>query len=281
MTFTEKLLRCSRQNDSLLCIGLDTDVERIPRFLLREKDPVGTFNRAIIEATRDLVCAYKPNAAFYEALGEEGWRALAASRRMVPDPIPVIADAKRGDIGNTARQYARAFFEQMGFDAITINPYMGFDAVVPFLEYPDRCALVLCLTSNPSAGQIQGLSADGRPVFAHVARRVVEWSRQGLCGLVAGATRAADLSLIRQIAPRLPILIPGVGAQGGDLARAVANGVDSSGELAIINVSRAVLYASGERDFAEQARQKAMDLKEAINRARRSRAEKTRRGDGT
>jgi orotidine-5'-phosphate decarboxylase len=277
MTFTDKLLHCSRRSDSLLCVGLDTDLERIPRFLLKEKNPVRVFNRAIIEATSDLVCAYKPNAAFYEALGEDGWGALAATRRMVPDPIPVIIDAKRGDIGNTARLYARAFFEQLDFDAITVNPYMGFDAVAPFLEYPGRCALVLCLTSNPSAGQIEGLPADGRPVFMHVAGRAVEWSRHGLCGLVAGATRADDLRQIRALAPRLPILIPGVGAQGGDLERAVANGVDESGELAIINASRAVLYASDGRDFADRARQEADALRRAINRARPPRPAAERR----
>jgi orotidine-5'-phosphate decarboxylase len=270
MTFAEKLLQAGRRNDSLLCIGLDTDLERIPRCLLREKDPVLTFNRAIIEATSDLVCAYKPNAAFYEAMGERGWGALAATRKMVPDSIPAIIDAKRGDIGNTARLYARAYLRELNFDAITVNPYMGFDAVAPFLEYPGRCALILCLTSNPSAGDIQGLSADGWPVFEHVARRAVEWSRHGLCGLVAGATRVDDLRRIRRVAPRLPILIPGVGAQGGDLERAVAGGVDDSGELAMINAARSVLYASGDRDFAERARQEAMVLRDAINRARRA-----------
>lgn len=274
MSFTEKLLRCSRRNDSLLCIGLDADAERIPRFLLKEKHPVRAFNRAIIEATSDLVCAYKPNAAFYEALGEEGWAALAATRRMVPDPIPVIIDAKRGDIGNTARQYARAFFDILNFDAITVNPYMGFDAVAPFLEYSGRCALVLCLTSNRSAEEFETLEAGGRPVFEHVARRTVEWSRHGLCGLVAGATRAGDLRQIRRIAPRLPLLIPGVGAQGGDLVQAVTGGTDAAGELAIINAARSVLYASEGRDFAEQARQEAMALRDAINRARRAAKEK-------
>jgi len=189
---------------------------------------------------------------------------------MVPGEIPVIIDAKRGDIGNTARLYARAFFEGLQFDAITVNPYMGFDAVAPFLEYPGRCALVLCLTSNPSAGEVEGLSAGGEPVFLHVARRVVEWSRHGSCGLVVGATQAGDLRQVRRIAPRLPILIPGVGAQGGDLPQAVANGVDASGELAIINVARSVLYASDGPDFAERARQEAMIMRDAINSARRS-----------
>ena len=269
-SFTQKLLNASRRNDSLLCIGLDADLERIPGCLLKEPDPVLAFNRAIIEATSDLVCAYKPNAAFYEVLGSEGWRTLADTRQMVPGEIPVIVDAKRGDIGNTARLYARVFFEQLQFDAITVNPYMGFDAVAPFLQYPGRCALVLCLTSNPSAGDIEELSAGREAVFLHVARRVVEWSRHGSCGLVVGATRAGDLRQVRRIAPRLPILIPGVGAQGGDLPRAVANGVDASGQLAIVNVARSILYASDGPDFAERARREAMAVRDAINQARHS-----------
>ncbi|KPL16587.1 MAG: orotidine 5'-phosphate decarboxylase, partial [candidate division Zixibacteria bacterium SM23_81] len=163
MTFIDKLRQAARRNNSLLCVGLDVDVDRIPKVLLSEKDPVETFNKAIIAATSDLVCAYKPNVAFYEALGEAGWRALGQTRREVPEEIPVIADAKRGDIGNTARMYARAFFEDMGFDAITVNPYMGFDAVEPFLKFGDKCAFVLCLTSNPSAQDFQRLSGERGP----------------------------------------------------------------------------------------------------------------------
>jgi orotidine-5'-phosphate decarboxylase len=268
MTFNDKLRQASRKNNSLLCIGLDADLERIPKFLLKEPDPVLAFNRAIIEATADLICAYKPNVAFYEALGEEGWRTLLRTRRMVPAEIPVIADAKRGDIGSTARMYARVFFEDMGFDAITVNPFMGFDAVEAFLRYPDRCALVLCLTSNPGAGDFQQLSVNGEPLFMEVARKVVAWGEKGPCGLVVGATRAGGLTRIRGIAPGLPILIPGVGAQGGDLAEAVRNGIDGSGELAIINVARGVLYASAGRDFAERARGEAMRLRERMNEVR-------------
>jgi orotidine-5'-phosphate decarboxylase len=268
MTFTEKLIQASRTNNSLLCVGLDVDLDRVPPFLLAEKDVVGAFNRAVIEATADLVCAYKPNMAFYEALGEKGWRALHKIRQCVPEEIPIIADAKRGDIGNTARMYAKAFFEDMGFDAITLNPYMGFDAVEPFLKFGDKCAFVLCLTSNPSADDFQRFSQSQRPLFLEVARKVVAWSQHGSCGLVVGATQAGDLKQVREMAPQLPILIPGVGAQGGDLATAVRDGVNGSGELAVINVARSILYASAGRDFAQRARQEAMRLRDEINRHR-------------
>jgi orotidine-5'-phosphate decarboxylase len=268
MTFINKLRQASRKNNSLLCVGLDVDVDRIPKFLISEEDPVGAFNRAIIEATSDLVCAYKPNVAFYEAQGEAGWRALGRIRREVSHEIPVIVDAKRGDIGNTARMYARAFFEDLGFDAITVNPYMGFDAVEPFLKFDDRCAFVLCLTSNPGAEDFQRLSGGQGPLFQEVARQVVRWSQHGPCGLVVGATQAGDLRSIREIAPHLPILIPGVGAQGGDLSSAIRNGVDASGELAIVNVARSILYASDGRDFAHKARQEAIRLRDEINRIR-------------
>jgi orotidine-5'-phosphate decarboxylase len=268
MSFVEKLLNTCRKNNSLLCIGLDTDLRRIPEFLLSEDNPVLAFNRAIIEATADLVCAYKPNAAFYEALGKSGWETLRQTRCLIPEGIPVIVDAKRGDIGNTARMYAQVFYEDLDFDAVTVNPYMGFDAVEPFLAYPGRCALVLCLTSNPSAGEFQHLSVDEEPLFARVARRAVEWDRQGPCGLVVGATQAQELERVRKIARMLPILIPGIGAQGGDVAAAVKSGTDDSGELAIINVSRSILYASKGRDFARRARQEAVRVNELIDRAR-------------
>lgn len=265
MTFINKLRQISRKNNSLLCVGLDVDLDRIPKFLLAEKHPAQVFNKAIIEATADLVCAYKSNVAFYEAMGEEGWRTLRRTRQYVPEEIPLIADAKRGDIGNTARMYARAFFEDFGFDAITVNPYMGFDAVEPFLKFEDKCAFVLCLTSNPSANDFQRIVGEKGQIFEQVARRVVDWSRHGSCGLVVGATQAEDLRRVREIAPHLPILIPGVGAQGGDLAMAVRGGGDASGQLAIISVARAVLYASDGRDFANRARQRAIGLRNEIN----------------
>lgn len=265
MTFVEKLLACSRRNNSLLCVGLDTDRSRLPEGLGGD---VLAFNRAIVAATSDLVCAYKPNIAFYEALGEDGWRVLKQTIRAVPEGIPVILDAKRGDIGNTARMYASAFFEELGVDAVTVNPYMGFDAVEPFLMYGDRCAFVLCLTSNPGATDLQHLSVEGTPLYRVVAEKAVEWSWRGSCGLVIGATRAEALRELREIAPDLPFLIPGIGAQGGDLEQTVRYGTDAQGELAIINASRAVLYASNERDFTEAARGVALELRTMANRFR-------------
>jgi orotidine-5'-phosphate decarboxylase len=268
MTFVEKLRICSQRNHSLLCVGLDTDRSRLP-------DGVGgdalAFNRAVIEVTSDLVCAYKPNIAFYEAMGEEGGRILKETLGAIPGHIPVILDAKRGDIGNTARMYARAFFEELGVDAVTVNPYMGFDAVEPFLSYEDRCAFVLCLTSNPGAMDFQHLSVARGPLYRVVAEKVVEWNRIGSCGLVVGATRAEALKELREIASGLPFLIPGIGTQGGDLEQAVHYGTDPQGELAIINASRAVLYASNERDFAEAARRVASEIRRMANRYRENR----------
>jgi len=266
MRFVEKLLACSRRNGSLLCVGLDTDRSRLPHSL---DGDVLAFNRAIIEATSDLVCAYKPNIAFYEVLGETGWRVLKETIRAVPAGVPVILDAKRGDIGNTAWRYASAFFEELGVDAVTVNAYMGFDAVEPFLSYEDRCAFVLCLTSNPGAMDFQYLSVEGKPLYRVVAEKVVEWNQAGSCGLVIGATRAEALRELREIAPDLPFLIPGIGAQGGDLEKVVRYGTDQQGELAIINASRAVLYASNERDFAEAARGVASELRMTANRFRK------------
>ena len=265
MKFIEQLLAASKKNDSLLCVGLDTDVSKLPKHLLKADNPVLDFNREIIEATADLVCAYKPNIAFYEALGAEGWRTLKQTIEAIPSHIPVIVDAKRGDIGNTARMYAQAFYQGLGADAVTVNPYMGFDAAEPFLEYPDKCVFVLCLTSNAGAEEFQYLFSEGSPVYEHVAERVVQWSKGGCCGLVVGATRPEQLKKIRQIAPRLPFLIPGIGVQGGDLEASVRWGTDKQGQLAIINSSRGIIYASDGTDFAQKARAATQRLRERIN----------------
>ena len=265
MIFMEKLRACSRRNNSLLCVGLDTDRSRLPDAV---EGDVLAFNRAIIEATSDIVCAYKPNIAFYEALGEKGWRVLKDTIRMIPAAIPILLDAKRGDIGNTARMYASAFYEELGVDAVTVNVYMGFDAIEPFLAYGDRCAFVLCLTSNPGAMDFQYLASEGRPLYRIVAEKVLEWSQVGSCGLVIGATRPEPLKELREIAPDLPFLIPGVGAQGGDIEPIVRYGTDPQGELAIINASRSVLYASKERNFAEAARDAALEIQRRANQYR-------------
>ena len=269
MTFGQQLSRAARANNSLVCVGLDPD----PR-LMPVKD-VLAFNKAIIDATQDLVCAYKPNLAFYEALGLDGWRALAGTVAHVGGKVPVIADAKRGDIGNTARAYANALFQTMGFDGATANPYLGRDAVEPFLEYQDKGIIILCRTSNPGSADFQSLKlSDGqgesRPLFEIVALRAREWDQSRNIGLVVGATFPQELRSVREICPDMPILIPGIGAQGGDLEASVRWGCDSRGENAIINSSRAILYASKGPDFAEAARKATLELREAINAHRQS-----------
>ncbi len=259
MRFIEKLLNASRKNESWLCIGLDPDPELMP-----EAD-ILQFNKAVIEATSDLVCAYKPNLAFYEALGAEGPATLEKTVRHVPDHVPVIGDAKRGDIGSTARAYARALFSVLGFDAVTVNPYLGHDSLEPFTSYRDKGVFILCRTSNKGATDFQDLITGGLPLYEAVARKAVEWNTHGNVGLVVGATYPEQLKRVRSICPEMPVLIPGIGAQGGDLASAVSYGVDAQGEKAIINVSRQILYASKGKDFAQAARSIADKIRHQIN----------------
>jgi orotidine-5'-phosphate decarboxylase len=259
MKFTDKLLNASRKNNSWLCIGLDPDRELMPRA------DILSFNRAIVEATSDLVCAYKPNLAFYEALGTEGLAILEKTVEYIPGDIPVIGDAKRGDIGNTARAYARALFSVLGFDAATVNPYLGSDSIEPFIDYQDKGVFILCRTSNKGATDFQDLRTDGLPLYQAVAQKAKEWNIRGNIGLVVGATYREELEKVRSICPEMPLLIPGIGAQGGDLASAVRYGVDARGERAIINVSRQILYASKEKDSAQAARTVAGKLRNQIN----------------
>ena len=267
MNFIEKLAGAVRKNNSLLCIGLDPD----PR-LMPEGTGVYEFNKAIIDATGDLVCAYKPNFAFYEALGEEGMGALRRTIKYIPPHIPIIADAKRSDIGNTARAYATAIFSYLGFDAATVNPFLGFDSVEPFLQYRDKGTIILCRTSNPGAVDFQSLRCETkqgyRPLFEIIADKAEEWNTSSNIGLVVGATYPQELKLIRDKHPSLPLLIPGVGTQGGEMEMVVRYGVNTEGEGAIINSSRQVMYASKGRDFAPAARRVASDLREQINRFR-------------
>ncbi|TET51204.1 MAG: orotidine-5'-phosphate decarboxylase [Dehalococcoidia bacterium] len=259
MRFTDKLLNISRKNNTLLCIGLDPDPELMPGVDVLE------FNKAIIEATSDLVCAYKPNLAFYEALGSEGLAILEKTVRYVPGDIPVIADAKRGDIGNTARAYARALFSIFGFDAATVNPYLGFDSIEPFINNQDKGVFILCRTSNPGATDFQNLCTNGVPLYEVVAQKAREWNIYGNIGLVVGATYPEELKRVRSICPEMPLLIPGIGAQGGDLAAAVRYGADAGGQKAIISVSRQILYASQDKDFARAARNTAREIRTQIN----------------
>ncbi len=264
--FLNKLDRTSRTNRSLLCVGLDPDPTLMP------VSDAAEFNRAIVDSTADLVCAYKPNLAFYEAMGMEGLRALERTidhiKERAPDAV-LIGDAKRGDVGASAEAYARAMFDVWGFDAATVNAFGGGDTVRPFLEYRDRGVFILCRTSNPGAGDFQDLksSDSGEPVYRTLAARAVEWSTAGNAGLVAGATYPAELKQLRDLCPDMPFLIPGVGTQGGDVKEATLNGVDANGRRAVINSSRGVLYASTGRDYAKAARKEAVNLRDGINAA--------------
>lgn len=266
-----KLLDTSTSHDSLLCLGLDPDLDQFPRSLDRSDDPIGEFNRAIIEATADVVCAYKLNAAFYEVQGLYGWQALEETVAAIPPHLPVILDAKRGDIGNTARRYAISAFDQLGVDAITINPYLGRDGIQPFLDYADKLTFLLAATSNPGADDLQSFTnAHGLPLYRHVARMGASLhGRPGAVGLVAGATRPERLAEIRAEAPALWLLVPGIGAQGGDLSASLRHGLDANGGGLLVTASRSLLYASQDTDFAAATRLAAMEMNDAINRHRR------------
>ncbi|MFC1986081.1 orotidine-5'-phosphate decarboxylase [Chloroflexota bacterium] len=264
MNFMEKLNSATRKNKSLLCVGLDPDLQLMP-----DKVGIFEFNKAIIDATSDLVCAYKLNLAFYEALEDEGYDTLKRSIKYIPGDIPIIGDAKRGDIGNTAKAYAKNIFDNLNCDATTVNPYLGFDSVEPFIQYRDKGIFILCRTSNAGAVDFQSLQCEAenghRSLFEIVALRASQWNTHGNIGLVVGATYPEELRLIRQSHPDTPLLIPGIGAQGGDLALTIRYGVDTKGEKAIINSSRQIIYASRGRNFAEATRHAATELRNQIN----------------
>lgn len=268
MGFVEKLCVAADANDSLVCIGLDIDPARFPPSVLEVPDPLFAFNKAIIDATLDVVCAFKLNLAFYEALGLGGMEALKRTADYIPSHIPVILDAKIGDVGHSARLYARAVFDVWGFDGVTVNPYLGGDGVAPFLEYADKGVFVLAHTSNPGAGDFQDLSYGGKPLYLAVARKAKDWNVAGNCGLVVGATYPEELQAVRAIAQEMLFLVAGIGAQGGDLPAAVRYGVTSQGIGPIISSSRAIVYASKGADFASSAREVADDLRTGINRHR-------------
>lgn len=265
-TFRERYEAAASANDSLLCVGLDPDPRRIP-------DGVGTlaFLAAVVEATADLVCCYKPNAAFFESRGPEGVEELRALIAAIPEEVPVLLDAKRGDIGNSAEHYARAAFEQLGAHAVTVSPYLGRDAVAPFLAYEDRHSFVLCRTSNPGAGDFQDLPAGegGTPLYLHVAAAANAWNERGNVGLVVGATYPDEAREVRARCPGLLLLMPGVGAQAGELDAAVRAAVDAGGGGILVNASRGVLYAAKDAGYALAARAEAERLRDAINAARR------------
>jgi orotidine-5'-phosphate decarboxylase len=278
--FGKRLAQAVRANDSLLCIGLDPDLTRFPSHLQKESDvsrAIVEFNAGIVATTADLVCAYKPNLGFYLAHGPAGVEALQATRRLIPAQIPVILDAKVGDIASTAEGYAAAYFDRWGFDAVTVSPYLGEDALAPFLRRADRGVLVLCKTSNPGSGDLQDVvmetDAGAEALYLAVADRAAVWSTRwpATVGLVVGATYPGELAAVRRRSPELPILLPGIGAQTGDLRGALHAGLDAHGAGLLVSASRAILYAgTNDEDWAGAARQAALNLRDAINRIRTS-----------
>ena len=269
MNFINKLSTAWTSNNSLLCVGLDPDVSRMPVHLQNEPDGIYTFCKAIIDATADLACAFKPQIAYFAALGaERQLEQLCAYVRTAYPHLPLILDAKRGDIGATAKQYAREAYDRYGADAVTVNPYMGFDSVQPYMEWAERGVIVLCRTSNPGGSDLQFLTVDGKPLYQHVARLVAEkWNGNGQCALVVGATFPHELAEVRAIVGQMPLLVPGVGAQGGDVAATVSSGKTADGAGMMINSSRAILYAApqGNENFADAARRVAFETRDAIN----------------
>ena len=258
-----KLISQITQKKSLLCVGLDTDIQKIPHFLHDYADPVFAFNQKIIDATASFAVAYKINLAFYECMGKKGWETLEKTLDYIPKEIFTIADAKRGDIGNTSRMYAKTFFETYPFDSITVAPYMGEDSVKPFLEYEDKMVFLLALTSNKGAEDFQWFSDGKQPLYQKVIQQSQQWAQgsKGSLGYVVGATRPDDIAAIRAQAPDAFFLVPGVGAQGGDLHAICKNGANSQGGL-LINSSRSILYASAGEDFAEKAAAEAHFLQQ-------------------
>lgn len=261
----EALFREIRKKSSYLCVGLDTDIRKIPKHLLKEKDPVFEFNRQIIDATFEFAVAYKPNLAFYEALGPGGWESLQKTLEYIPREVFTIADAKRGDIGNTSGLYARAFFEVFQFDALTVAPYMGSDSVSPFLQYEDKWVILLALTSNVGSADFQDLKLLGnnRRLYEEVIQRSAQWGTADQLMYVVGATKAEVLREIRTLVPDHFLLVPGVGAQGGSLEEVSKNGLSSRCGL-LVNSSRSIIYASQNKDFYLRAAEEARALKEEM-----------------
>lgn len=269
LDFLYKLRQIQESRRSVLCVGLDPDPQRMPQHVLDLyplPEAIEAFNAAIIEAVGPAACAFKLNLAFYEVLGWQGWRALEATLALIPEDTITLADAKRGDIGNTGRMYAEALFETLGFDACTVAPYMGRDSVAPFLEYPGKAAFVLARTSNPGAADFQERDCEGEPLYLRVARQVAAWNEgtPGAAGLVVGATAPEALAEVRATCPTLPFLVPGVGAQGGDPGAVMRTAATDDG-LVLVNSSRQILYASDGEDFAEAAAREAEKLRAALD----------------
>lgn len=269
MKFFEKLEKLQKKNNSLVCVGLDIDLTKTPEIINKEDDPVFSFNKAIVDATKDLVGCYKPQMAFYEAIGLDGLKSLKKTVDYIHTfDIPVIIDAKRNDIGNTATAYAKAMFENFGFDAMTVNPYMGGDSVEPFLKYEEKGVIILVKTSNPGSGDFQDLDCEGKPLYQRVVEKILEWDKLKNIGMVIGATYPEELKTVREVAPEMTFLIPGLGAQGGDTEKTIKYGLRKDGLGAIINSSRGIISASDGEDFAKAARKATIELKDEINKYR-------------
>lgn len=255
-----------KAKQSFLCVGLDTDINKIPQHLLSEEDPVFAFNKAIIDATAKYAVAYKPNTAFYEVYGAKGWSSLEKTINYIKTNHPdifVIADAKRGDIGNTSANYAKAFFNTLNADAITVAPYMGVDSVEPFLGFDDKWVILLALTSNKGSKDFQYLDVDGKELYKNVLTKATEWADSNKMMFVVGATHPEELGEIRRLLPDHFLLVPGVGAQGGDLEAVAKNGLNRECGL-LVNSSRGIIYASNGEDFAERAAEEARKLQEQM-----------------
>ncbi len=267
MDFWNTLNAAVDRNNSLICVGLDPAATKLPAGIRSCDRPFFEFNRKIVDATRDFVCCYKPQSAYYagENRDEELQLTIDYIHENAPG-IPVILDVKRGDIGSTAEQYAREAFERYHADAVTVNPYMGFDAVKPFLDHVDKGVIILCRTSNPHSGDLQNLESSGRPLYEHVALLVRDkWNTAGNAALVVGATYPEELKRLRELCPSMPFLVPGVGAQGGDVEKVVRHGCDANGRGIIINSSRGIIFAGKDDDFAAAAGNAARSLRDLVN----------------
>lgn len=272
MSIQQKLNSIITKNNSLVCVGLDSDINKLPEHLKNDPTPQFSFNQAIIDATHDLVCAYKPNTAFYEAQGEQGIKELKMTcdyiKQKYPDVL-IIIDAKRADIGNTNQGYVKFVYNYLGADAVTLHPYLGREAIEPFLNRADKASIILCRTSNPGAGEFQDLKIDNTPLYQIVAKKVAaEWNKNDNCMLVMGATYPAELAEVRAIAPNMTFLVPGIGAQGGDIKMTLEAGLNKQKTGLIINSSRGIIFASNKTDFADRARLETIKLRGDINKYR-------------